>query len=344
MRALDLRVHAVANYIETMGPKLVAETSTWFRGKPPSIHFRLIDDEKKFGAQSMHVGGDGYRVNVYIGSPRLLELFFNEALSNPYAFPDIGDPSLETARGQLMERIHWHWDDFLQEPYGALELRAPKCPKRATMAEEYISAALCVLLLHEIVHVLNGHVALAAEILRGESKPLTEEERIALEWDADCCAVTRILSHLDRKVAGTTDPVEYFYGLFAEASYAMNLIKPEPEGVPSTFYAGSHGRQHAFLASLATHRNERALQRDDEAWRTKVIERLNQGPATIEVAKAVLVGGDPRARVQDFKTFIEQKGMAEYVARARGWNAIRPRLQPLAYVTLAPEHADIITE
>jgi len=101
---------------------------------------------------------DTYFIGIYSGTAFILYYFFSWMLRCPRVLPEIGDSSKE----EIFKLEDPHLIDFvrlldtlyLDDDYNPL----PKDPKRAHMVEVMIMHALVFLTLHELGHILRGHM------------------------------------------------------------------------------------------------------------------------------------------------------------------------------------------
>lgn len=108
--------------------------------------------------------GETYCALIYhMYLPVLLELY-GILLSHPGIMPGIGDPNRETVRPHHRRDIAWgfhQWaDDFRHGGTwrDAFTTYAPACPERQSLVIFMTNIALRYLWLHEMAHVLDGHL------------------------------------------------------------------------------------------------------------------------------------------------------------------------------------------
>jgi hypothetical protein len=143
---------------------------------------------------------DGYGcIGVNFGTYKVLETLFDHMLSEAGFFRRIGHSSLEFPMVECnVENKKWH-----SMTNGAEDRpHRPRCPIRADLSAKLLRIAFIFLCLHELGHILCGHIEWRKatfginSIDEENSNPnprLSSVARFALEMDADCFAICKLV-------------------------------------------------------------------------------------------------------------------------------------------------------
>jgi hypothetical protein len=132
-----------------------------------------------------------YYVGLYAGVIHILHTLFNRMLSSPHVLVTYGDATKEKNAPKLYNPHTWHVDDlFKQEDVTVI---MPVDLDRASLADFLTIQAVTSLALHEVGHIVNGHVDYfqSENIFSWEEEEATTPELLpieiiqTLEYDAD---------------------------------------------------------------------------------------------------------------------------------------------------------------
>lgn len=212
------------------------------RARPTA--FTWIED------RSLNAFADTWRgrsvVRINLGTAEVLIDFFSAALSSARILPQIGDTEVE----------EYFWDELEIDPSGvparsgAVPRRTPRDPDRRRWAFLLTQLALEFTVLHELSHIVAGHLLFKRARLGLRSptraRPVSprpsgslETQRL-LELDADAYALNLFMTNLlSRRVSATPIPADGSdKELYLMTSLALNayfaLTSPEAFGVDHT--------------------------------------------------------------------------------------------------------------
>lgn len=165
------------------------------------IVFEFVD-QPFFSASSMaDARREWFMITASQAMPSMLRAMFRAALAHPDLFGSIGNPTLESRPTHL-------WSDgiatFLDSQRGSAEPAGPRDALRSDYADMLAELSIEFVLLHELGHVISGHLHLRDRLFAAPSPldkshaPGTDPDEIhALELDADLFAAGPIASLLN---------------------------------------------------------------------------------------------------------------------------------------------------
>lgn len=131
-------------------------------------------------------------IGLNIGPIVTLYNIFHRILSRPEAFPDVGNPALETKDRDILPYLT---TNIKKSGFG---FQIPNCPIRGQFATELAQIAIGFLFLHELGHLRNGHVDFLRKELSFDflpeafdSKDIKSKNLVwqTLEFDADAAGL-----------------------------------------------------------------------------------------------------------------------------------------------------------
>lgn len=226
--------------------ELVHRAQAWLtqlRGDPktrpslPPITFGYIDNTAVNAVACEEP--DGAFVGIFDGVVLVLFDLFTRMLSHRDTYPEIGNASQESDAVTMQFLTHDAEDLMAQ-----LDVREPMVPRdevRWNYAMQLLATAHDFFLLHEVAHVLNGHVRLLRE--RGYLPAVDERSatqyvggeldiRQTLEMDADAFALIKMCGNWmstpeeSRLLAGSTSPHalgDWMFMMFSAVYMAMRV-------------------------------------------------------------------------------------------------------------------------
>jgi len=148
-------------------------------------------DSKLLGAEAVALEPPfRYAILLNAGSFFLLLDAFTKLLADPRVFMDQGDPKLESRTPAKLASLPAHVDSALHsDPEKSHTFASPNCPTRKQYAHLLVRLAVRGIAMHELAHVVQGHLLLEP---REELRPLDWR---TLEYAADMYAVGRMAEH-----------------------------------------------------------------------------------------------------------------------------------------------------
>jgi hypothetical protein len=308
--------------------------------------------------------GNTYYLGICSGAAYLLERLFNTMLANPNNLPHIGDVSKETGSEAIERSLYKSVSSFTANGI-SLEYNKPNDPTRAALAIFLTLLALGFLAMHELAHILNGHIDYTNTLdnlglLNGSELVEAQKEqyviRQTLEFDADSVGISSMVSHcltlnddstlLPDEYRVFTESIDTLIGLACYATYSIyRLFGNDFDSVESMMnhnYPSFEVRRHLLGATVAT----RVLKEKDifdEATAQRVIEYivsyLSFAEHDFSTNKTPEVNG---LRETLSNTLLSAEGVEQGNIIKEKWLVIRPQLERFAYRKLAPPDHDKI--
>jgi hypothetical protein len=298
------------------------------------VHFCYIEN-LKMNAFAFKVADDGF-IGVYSGTVLTVQSFFGALLSHPSFLRSIGNPDAEV-----------EWTGFKMTPQ-------PKDPARNAYAHLLSTLAVDFLFMHEIAHLMNGHVEFDRNRRQtsvfwefAEAQGSTEDNLTSqtLEMDADADATLQGLTIAFGRTSDVETLPEAWRPWFRTPRLALYTWILAAYGFFRLFFGGETAWDGLLRTSHPPHNIRLGmvlktivaiLQRER---RDKLLSELN--PIIAE-----LVPEMERAHAWATSTAVDDSGIRTAVdpraAKHTGillehWKVIRPELVPHARgVNLAP--------
>lgn len=170
--------------------------------EPPQILLGFPQDTQLNAAAFRH--DNKYIIAINASTPVLLLKIFESFLADPRVLPEVGDSQKETHRQTM-----WAQDS---NPFSMIKLTTkPSDPVRQSAAEQLTATVMSFILVHELHHVIAGHVdyARTAHLLpalreSGGHHPSATQCAIlrGLEIDADAGATWSVTSSFQKLCTG----------------------------------------------------------------------------------------------------------------------------------------------
>ncbi len=181
----------VEHYLNTRARDVLRLASAEVIKGPPHIMLQADLGTTRFGGSTTCTGPGEFLIRIRYGTLDVLSTLYMRLFAHREFLPDIGQAHLEDALPPLVDYFS-NIDDLRGAGPTAgedLEFVSPKCELRQHYAFLLMLTSMDVVFAHEVVHVLHGHAAyLRAAEERTARKP-SDNEYMALEYDADVVAV-----------------------------------------------------------------------------------------------------------------------------------------------------------
>jgi hypothetical protein len=184
----------------TVAQSAIARRAIWFilGGLPDAVRqgltidFLMVESELMSAHCRMLVSRPNYAIIMSEGAGLLLTDYFCRVMSNPLCFTDIGNVGNETQSDPSVLNVYTDVNMLVEFGLGgSYSLPTPVDPDRRKYAILLTHLALVGIVMHEIAHIVQGHVDLVA----ARSETLTPRQRRALEDAADRYAVFKTISY-----------------------------------------------------------------------------------------------------------------------------------------------------
>jgi hypothetical protein len=170
----------------------------WTRGSTKGVRFGLIDNWKVNAA--LDEGANDFYIGLYAGLPWAMLDILSSLLASPAIFSEIGmsKPSFNLKDTPTLT-VDYRRLKFLPENSSVRDLfgHSPRDETRLQLVEYLWILSLTFVVVHELGHIVNGHLALRkesprsgrmTELPRLDDIPWSPELSCALERDADSFA------------------------------------------------------------------------------------------------------------------------------------------------------------
>ncbi|MDQ2772718.1 MAG: hypothetical protein M3Y54_19705 [Bacteroidota bacterium] len=331
----------------------------------PTVAFGFLNspDLNAYAAKAPDEGNNKvYYIGLNTGCVYLLERLFYTLLANPKVFSDVGDASKEQMQGGFDEIIFSNVENFTQNG-NSLDYPLPQDEIRKVAARLLTLFALVFLSLHELTHILDGHLGLLANqrnIRLIEERRISEQQRAeylfsqTIEFDADsiggCHTANFALSLFD-----TNDALpKEFHPLLADrgillgfASFAVFSVfrlfsdsdssdRPLREALYPSFQCRRKVLNLTMIAQIVKHMEEGRLNAEEGYH---IGSMIAEGATHAEAAFLQITPFDARTEPtitdQLRSGIIFSSAEDEHMAMlASNFQKIRPALEEFAYTTL----------
>lgn len=353
------------------------ETLTYLRGfingvldyesrnkKKPVVYVNYIYNERLNAVAAKDTKRGVYYIGINCGIVYLLERLFNTILSNPLIFPNIGEGSKEAGTHIIDKSLYTSVKNFIDNSI-PLDYDKPKDELRRALAEYLSLLALGYLVMHELVHIINGHVDYmrATKGLRvfqeNSFSYKTPEENLlsqTLEFDADSVAMSTMVFHVSfmhsfpenikLKYRRIVQQLDIAIGFTAFAAYTIFKIFENDTLAIDSVFANSHPsfniRRRIIGPTIAT------LVLD---VRTRAIIKEEVLSKVVPTVAAILLGSEQAFKQVENDMLLEAENVLKQISLdeigmhhtsllKKHWSIIRPSLLPYALNTLVESTED----
>lgn len=323
---------------------------------PPKIYLDYTGHPGMNACAAKYPDGT-YAVAINSGVIFILFDLFHRIMSDPLEFSDVGDPTMETSSDFKLSRYHFDFTALLDEYKGrGLEYKSPipKDPIRKRFAKLMLDFAMDYLILHEINHILNGHVDYVGSV--NDNMTLEEVEQVyflkfsildkqTLEMDADCLAVTKGFAHIvDRfqHPEKVNEELRLFYTDFPRLCYYWSYAVTSLTKLMTNH--SKYGPDYDMPGTSHPHPIIRHLQLISTLDRYLEVYHPQYMSDQVRHETAKTISGVELTYRNLTTTKVEGKYIAEMVNLGRefnkmilpNWNLIRPKLLEYTYIKLVP--------
>jgi hypothetical protein len=185
-------------YVLELGRELIDVHQRRYKDLP-KIHLAYLDNQNLGAIVDKNMVTKGYLIGLYLGTIPVLWELFSKMLTNPELFTWIGNISQEEAI-KVNNPFITNWQVLLEflENYPEIRVK-PNDQDRIVFVQNLVIMAVYSIILHEIGHIVRGHVDYLKSLpsfksslpltdesaQASESSPFLDYERQALEADAD---------------------------------------------------------------------------------------------------------------------------------------------------------------
>ena len=295
----------------------------------PPIEVGIIRNES-LNACTALTGGQGY-IGLNWGMCGLIFLVFNRMLAHPEVLKDVGHSSKENIR----DRDLWFPPRSISELHdqiGKVEIPIPADEARWKYGQILLVTAFDFIVLHELAHLLNGHVALIQEragkpMRNGEAPGVDPLLRQCLEMDADCFAVAQFMGFLGDPAypASNGASAEMLVFELVFSVYSMLRLDGFGEYSGSTHHPSPGIRRVMILDTIGTWIDKLQGKVDAESLRSAVLRAVRES----ERAFVELFGGEiPQA---ELNRSVSTDARSQIAKILEGWRSMLPELERLSF-------------
>jgi hypothetical protein len=317
----------------------------------PKIHFDIFDCALPNAVAFLFK--DRYFVGMTVGLRYLIESIIYRMLSDPRAFPNIGDPSKESEP----QPLPYYRPDVL-DMINVGAIRLPKSQRRFDFAAFLIQKAVMFLVAHEITHIAHGHLAYlqstsgTGTIAEFGFQARSEAELIenqALELDADAQATSSgidsiIVAHTypnTFKPSWSPGPVSVQFDLFAWAFAANSLFRIlgeipfSPLELPKESYPPNPMRRMFLIHCAWVHFFQAAnLVESEKPRRDSFLDSLRRGSGCVQDVFGILLNTPSSLKI--LETAYQSESIQHLNRVLKYWNdPLRRRLVPHSFDELS---------
>jgi hypothetical protein len=206
---------------------------------PPKVHVAFLESPTLGAVVILDKQTGDYFIGLYFGSVVVLRAFFATLLTSPKVLPWLGDVKMEDAV-KMDNLFLTNMIDVLEFLFAYPEKRVrPNDGMRTNIAQHMTSYAMQFLVMHELGHIVRGHIAHQVSKIKGSgtgnmfidstAEELTAEKQVnlekqALEFDADVFAAFHGVA-ASYQLAGSIDSKEKKQALQVWVSSIYSLFR-----------------------------------------------------------------------------------------------------------------------